>query len=166
MRRVYTFIILALAAVARPVAAAEAPVVPSQQATVPQATPRPGTPAPVESDGYTYQPEGRRDTFMSLLGTGSQPRDAGRRGDGLGDLLVGDVSVRGILQTQQALVAMVLAPNKKTYVVHNGDRFLDGLVKSVTSQGLVIMQDVNDPLSLVKQREIRKLLRSLEDAKE
>ena len=38
-------------------------------------------------------------------------------------------------------------------------------MKSITPQGLVIVQDVNDPLSLVKQREVRKLLRSLEDAK-
>ena len=43
---------------------------------------------------------------------------------------------------------------------------LDGTIKAVTPQGLVIVQDVNDPLSLVKQREVRKLLRSLEDAKE
>jgi hypothetical protein len=28
------------------------------------------------------------------------------------------------------------------------------------------MQDVNDPLSLVKQREIRKMLRSFEDGKQ
>ena len=108
-----------------------------------------------------------RDPFMSLLGSGAAPREGSvRRGDGLGDLLVGDVSVRGVMQTPQALVAMVQGPNKKTYLVHTGDRFLDGVVKSVTPQGLVIMQDVNDPLSLVKQREVRRLLRSLEDAKE
>jgi hypothetical protein len=28
------------------------------------------------------------------------------------------------------------------------------------------VQDINDPLSVQKQREVRKLLRSLEDAKE
>jgi hypothetical protein len=31
---------------------------------------------------------------------------------------------------------------------------------------LIVIQEVNDPLSLVKQREVRKLLRSLEDGKE
>jgi hypothetical protein len=36
----------------------------------------------------------------------------------------------------------------------------------VTPQGLIVIQEVNDPLSLVKQREVRKLLRSLEDGKE
>ena len=61
---------------------------------------------------------------------------------------------------------MVQGPDKKTYIVRQGDKFLDGTIKSVTPQGLIIVQEVNDPLSLVKQREIRKLLRSLEDAKE
>lgn len=50
--------------------------------------------------------------------------------------------------------------------MHPGDKLLDGTIKAITPQGLVVVQEVNDPLSLVKQREIRKLLRSLEDAKE
>ena len=69
------------------------------------------------------------------------------------------------LQSRGGLVAMIQGPDKKTYIVHPGDKFLDGTIKSIIPQGLVIIQEVNDPLSLVKQREIRKLLRSLEDAK-
>ena len=42
---------------------------------------------------------------------------------------------------------------------------MDGAVKAITLQGLVIVQDVNDPLSLEKQREVRKLLKSAEEAK-
>jgi len=64
-----------------------------------------------------------------------------------------------------ALVAMIQGPDNKTYIVHPGDKLLDGAIKSITPQGLVIEQEVNDPLSVVKQREIRKLLRGLEDAK-
>ena len=47
-----------------------------------------------------------------------------------------------------------------------GDKLADGVVKTVTPQGLVVLQDISDPLSAQKQREVRKLLRSLEDAKE
>jgi Tfp pilus assembly protein PilP len=79
---------------------------------------------------------------------------------------VGEISVRGILQSRSALVAMIQGPDNKTYVIHQGDKFADGVVKSVTPQGLVVMQDITDPLSTQKQREVRKLLRSLEDAKE
>jgi hypothetical protein len=47
-----------------------------------------------------------------------------------------------------------------------GDKLADGVIKAVTLQGLVIVQEVNDPLSLVKQREVTRRLRSLEDAKQ
>ena len=79
---------------------------------------------------------------------------------------VTEITVRGVMQSQGALIAMIQGPDKKTYIVHQGDKLLDGTVKSVTAQGLVIVQEVNDPLSLIKTREVRKLLRSLEDAKE
>jgi hypothetical protein len=61
---------------------------------------------------------------------------------------------------------MIQGPDSKTYIVHQGDRLSDGKIKTITPTGLVVVQDVNDPLSLVKQREVRKLLRSLEDVKE
>ena len=70
------------------------------------------------------------------------------------------------MQSRGGLVAMVQGPDKKTYIVHQGDHLADGTIKTITPQGLIIIQEVNDPLSLVKQREVRKLLRSLEDAKE
>ena len=69
-------------------------------------------------------------------------------------------------QSRGALIAMIQGPDNKTYIVHQGDKLLDGTIKSVTPQGLIVIQEVNDPLSLVKQREIRKFLRSVEDVKE
>ena len=35
----------------------------------------------------------------------------------------------------------------------------DGTVKAITQDAVVFSQDVNDPLSLVKQREVRKAIR-------
>ena len=81
-------------------------------------------------------------------------------------MTVGEISVRGILESKGGLVAMIQGPDNKTYIVHQGDKLLDGAIKTITPQGLIVIQEVNDPLSLVKQREVRKLLRSLEDAKE
>ena len=111
-------------------------------------------------------PEGRRDPFTNLLGTGNETRPGVKRNEGSAGLTVGEISVRGVLESRGALIAMIEGPDKKTYVVHTGDKFLDGTIRSITPQGLVIVQEVNDPLSLVKQREIHKLLRSLESAKE
>lgn len=148
--------------------AQQAPAKPAAPAPAPAAPP-PAAAAPPKADdsSYTYQREGRRDPFLSLVGTGAEPRTTGaRRGDGAAGMLVSEISVRGIVQSRGELVAMVHGPDNHTYLVHQGDKLADGTIKSITPQGLVIIQEVNDPLSLIKQREVRKLLRSLEDGKE
>jgi Tfp pilus assembly protein PilP len=133
---------------------------PAAAAPAPDATQKPATP-----DGYAYDPAGRRDPFLNLLGTGTDARPASRKGDGPSGMSVNEISVRGVLQSRNGLIAMVQGPDNKTYIVHQGDKLLDGSIKTITTQGLVIEQEVNDPLSVVKQREVRKLLRGLEDAK-
>jgi Tfp pilus assembly protein PilP len=141
---------------------------PPQQAPPPQTAPppaeKPAPPPPQEN--YSYKPEGRRDPFLNLLGSGSEPRTAGgKRADGASSMTTAEISVRGILQSRGSLVAMISGPDGKTYIVHQGDKLADGVIKTITPQGLVVIQEVNDPLSLVKQREVTKLLRALEVAK-
>ena len=140
----------------------------TSQAPKPQAkaeAEQPAKPA-APPEAYAYQSGGRRDPFINLLGTGSEPNLASKRGEGAGGLAVAEISVRGIVQSRGTLMAMVQGPDKKTILVHQGDKFADGTVKTITPQGLVIVQEVNDPLSLIKQREIRKQLRSPEDGKQ
>jgi Tfp pilus assembly protein PilP len=141
------------------------PAAPAQPPAAGQAQPA-GQPQPPKAagEGYTYEPDNRRDPFISLVGTGIETTVV-KKGEGPAGMLVSEISVRGIMQSKGAYVAMVEGPDKKTYVVHSGDRLADGTIKSIIPTGLVITQEVNDPLSLVKQREVRKLLRSLEDAK-
>jgi len=162
-------------ALALPVSAAQAPAAtpPAAPATPATAPSTPGTttagaasPAPAPGDGYSYQTDGRRDPFQNLLGTGPELRATGKRADGAAGLSVAEVTVSGVLESRGGLIAMIQAPDRKSYIVHPGDRFLDGTIRSITPEGLTIVQEVNDPLSLVKQREIHKLLRSLESAKE
>ena len=163
--------LLALAAAAH----AQQPAAPAQQPPAAGAAKPADKPAekaaeapapPLPQETYTYQPQGRRDPFLNLLGTG---RDTGsattRRGEGAASMTTAEISVRGILQSRGALVGMVTGPDGKTYVVHQGDKLADGTIKSITPQGLIVIQEVNDPLSLVKQREVTKLLRALEVAK-
>jgi Tfp pilus assembly protein PilP len=128
-----------------------------------------GTQAPAQTpaESYSYQPDGRRDPFLSLVGTGSDPRSSSsRKTEGPAGMTLAEISVRGVMESRGTLVAMIQGPDNKTYIVHQGDKLLDGTIKTITPQGLIVVQEVNDPLSLVKQREIRKLLRSLEGAKE
>jgi Tfp pilus assembly protein PilP len=161
--RILTFVIFLASATAiagaQKTAAAPEPAAPaSAAAPAPDATPKPATP-----ESYSYDPAGRRDPFMTLLGTGAGPTS--RKGEGPSGIAVAEISVRGVLQSRSGLIAMVQGPDNKTYIVHQGDKLLDGSIKTITTQGLVIEQDVNDPLSVVKQREVRRLLRGLEDPK-
>lgn len=147
-------------------AAAPAPAAPPAPAAAP--APAPGPAQPPQAEAFTYNPDGRRDPFTSLIGTGAAVdtrNTAARRSDGAASLSVNEISVRGVMQSRGALVAMVQGPDNRTYIVHQGDKLLDGSIKTITPQGLVVIQEVNDPLSLVKQREVAKLLRSLEGGK-
>lgn len=123
-------------------------------------------PSPAPADGYNYNPEGRRDPFVSLLKGGTDAPGTRAAGvDGVAGLSVDEISVRGVVAGRGGYMAMVQGPDRKTYVVRANDKLLDGTVKTVTPQGLVILQEVNDPLSLVKQKEVRKMLRGLEEGK-
>jgi Tfp pilus assembly protein PilP len=140
-------------------AAAQAP--PPPPAPVEQAgkvTPQTSEPAP-PSGAYTYKAEGRRDPFVSLLGRASDSRSATNRPTGLAGFLINEVVVTGIVKTGPRLVAMVRGPDNKTYIVRTGERLMDGSVKSISDKQVVFSQDVNDPLSLIKQREIPKSVR-------
>jgi Tfp pilus assembly protein PilP len=153
---------------ARPGAPAQ-PAPPTPPApTQPAPAPAPAqNAAPPQPESYTYNADGRRDPFLSLLGTGGGGDTRGsRRGEGATGITVAEISVRGVMQSRDGLIAMIQGPDSRTYIVHAGDRLADGTIKAITPQGLVVIQEVNDPLSLVKQREVLKLLRTLESAKE
>ena len=70
--------------------------------------------------------------------------------------------VKGIVRDRSGFIAMVQGPDTKTFIVRSGDKLMDGTVKSITADTVVFSQDVNDPLSLVKQREVRKAVRPTE----
>ena len=147
----------------QPAPAVQPAMPPSAQpstATSAQAT---ATPAPAP-EAYTYDIAGRRDPFVTLLSRGIEP-GTGKRLTGLGGLATAEVMLRGIMQSRNSYVALLSGPDGKTFSARVNDRLLDGVIRTVTPQGIVIMQDVNDPLSLVKQREVRKGLRTAEDGK-
>jgi Tfp pilus assembly protein PilP len=130
------------------------------------AAPAPPPAATSTPQGYTYDPAGRPDPFVSLVNRGSDARVAtGSRPPGLGGLSVDEVALHGIVRSRTVFVAMIQAPDGKNYTVRSGDRLLDGTVKAVTDGAVVFTQQVNDPLSLVKQREVRKPLRPTQEGR-
>jgi Tfp pilus assembly protein PilP len=153
--------VLALAATAEP-AVAQQPAAPPARAEATDAAPE--SPEP---QGYTYESSGRRDPFVSLLRGGDDPqaRALGARPPGLAGLTAAEVSLRGTVKSGTGFVALVQGSDNKTYIVRAGDKLLDGTVRTITATSMVILQQVNDPLSLQKEREVRKVIREADEAK-
>jgi Tfp pilus assembly protein PilP len=149
------------------------PAEPAQPAPQQPPTPPPAGGAPAAGSGqagqqpektgpgYSYDPAGRRDPFVSLLGRGGDlPSATGSRPPGLPGLLINEVTLKGVLKSAKGeFVALLQSPDNHTYIVHPGDKVMDGTVKAISQDAVVFSQDVNDPLSLVKQREVRKTIR-------
>ena len=133
-----------------------------------------GTPAPpdqkattdplIEPTGFTYSIDGRRDPFISLLrrGVETSASPAGARPLGLGGLVVGEITLRGTMRSHEGFVAILQGADQKAYIVRAGDKLADGTVRTISQNDMVIVQQVDDPLSLEKQREVRKVLRQIE----
>lgn len=145
------------------VASAQTPAAPAQPSAKPaQPSPAPAQPLPTIDPGYVYEPAGRRDPFISLLGRADEKGPKTIRPAGLPGLLIGEITVKGVLRDRTGFIAMLQAPDNKTYTVRVGDKLLDGTVKAINKEQVIFSQDVNDPLSLVKQREVPKPVRQAE----
>jgi len=152
------------AQIVKPPAATVEPAPDAPPTASPAAGPSVADPQPMP---YTYSPEGRRDPFQSLTTSGADGKSAPKpTAAGIAGIRVDELSVRGIMQSRERLVAMVQGADNRTYLIHQGDKLADGVVKSITPQGLVLVQDVSDPHATDKTREVRKLLRTPEDDKE
>lgn len=160
---------LVLAVLAWPMTLAAAQEAPTP--ATPAATPAPQPAAAqnktdqlLEPPGFTYDPQGRRDPFLSLIRRGVDPRSASPtvRPAGLAGLSVGEVTLRGTLRSREGFVAILQGADQRAYIVRPGDKLSDGTVRAVSQNDVVILQQVNDPLSLETQREVRKVLRQPE----
>jgi Tfp pilus assembly protein PilP len=143
-----------------------APAAAQSPAAAPPAPPAPAEqkPDPVEPQGFAYHAEGRRDPFVSLMRRGSElVRDPGSsRPAGLPGLATSEVTLSGIMTSTGGFVAMLEGVDKKTYIVRSGDKLLDGTIRAISKDTMVIVQQVIDPLSAETQREVRKVLRQEE----
>jgi Tfp pilus assembly protein PilP len=162
---------------AQPTAPAKAAPAPVQTAKAPQAAPAPATATPagavpvtpaLQAQGFSYNPEGRRDPFVNMLRRGSgmdTSSSSGPRPAGLKGLATGEVTLKGTMASQGAYVGILQGSDARTYVVRQGERLFDGTIRSITADALVILQQVNDPLTKETNREVRKVLRQTEEAR-
>jgi Tfp pilus assembly protein PilP len=150
--------------------AARVPATAGGQSQAPAAGAPPPAPAAapsaIEPQGYTYEAEGRRDPFVSLVRRGADSPGSvpGVRPAGIAGLTTDEVSLRGTLEGRDGYVGMLQGTDGKTYIVRAGDALLDGTIRTITPDAMVILQRVNDPLSLDTEREVRLELRPTEEA--
>ena len=148
----------------RGVAAAQTPppagAVPEQ---APQLDQPPAIEEAIPAQVYSYQSAGRRDPFISLVGRGLDGGSAGERPLGLQGLTINEMTLRGIVLSRGEYLAVLEAPDSRTYIVRVSDSLFDGIVRAITADMVIFLQAVNDPLSLETEREVRRTLRTGEE---
>jgi Tfp pilus assembly protein PilP len=110
---------------------------------------------PSGADTYRYDPQGRRDPFRSLVGPAPKIQE-GQRPPGMAGFLIDEIKLQGVIRTKQGLVAMLAAPDNKSYLVRVGDKVLDGEIIRITPSSVVFRQEVNDPTRIERFREVVK----------
>ena len=117
-------------------------------------------------EGYTYSTMGRRDPFVSLLKPVSPDSGPKTRRPGMEGFLIQEVALKGIVRTPKGYTAMLLGTDGKSYFVNVGQRMFDGLVTAIDATSVTFRQEVTDPLSTVKSREMKKTLYPSEEARQ
>jgi len=165
------------AALALGMASAAFAQAPAAAATENPATPAAKSPLDVETDagGYTYNPGGRRDPFVSLQKPVAADRGPKSRKPGMEGFLIQEIALKGIVRTggggtgvaaKPGFIAVFLGTDGKSYFVTNGQRLFDGVITAVEAGSVSFLQEVTDPLSPVKSREVKKSLNASEEARQ
>jgi len=117
-------------------------------------------------DGYTYKPEGRRDPFMNLQKSIASRQDTVRP-VGVAGFSINEVHLRGIVKDSvQGFIALLLGPDGKTWFCKIGQRLYNGSITSIDAATVTFREEVTDPLSPVKTREVKKTLYPSEEARQ
>jgi len=167
-----TALVAVLLALAGTVLAQQAPAVPPAASDDAQTDPNAGT-DPLSSEltdpieltegtGFTYESGGRRDPFVSLaLGINVLAPDI--RPPGLQGMLIQEVSLRGIVKTQDGYIAMIQGTDNKSYFAKSSERLYDGHIQDITDDKVVFRQEIRDPLRIEQFQEVEKTLHPVEE---
>ena len=129
----------------------------------------------LETGGYSYNSQGRRDPFVSLQRPVAADRGPKTRKPGMEGFLIQEIALKGIVKTKgggigvasrPGFIAMFLGADGKSYFVTTGQRLYDGVITAVDATSVTFRQEVTDPLSPVKTREVRKSLYASEEARQ
>lgn len=115
-------------------------------------------------NGFIYNAQGRRDPFVSLAKPVATDDPSNRpRRPGIEGFLLQETSLKGVVKNIDGWIAVLEGPDKKGYFVRVGQRMHDGVITSVDAAGLTFRQEITDPLSPAKSRDVRRLLNSAQE---
>ena len=115
-------------------------------------------------NGFIYNGVGRRDPFISLARPVATDDAANRpRRPGIEGFLLQETSLKGVVKNIDGWIAVLEGPDKKGYFVRVGQRMHDGVVTAIDAAGLTFRQEITDPLSPAKSRDVRRLLNSAQE---
>jgi Tfp pilus assembly protein PilP len=120
------------------------------------------TPAP---GSYAYTAQGRRDPFVSLLKPVSES-GPGKRRPGMEGFLIQEVALRGIVKDAKGFTAMLVGTDGKSYFCKVGQRLFDGVITAIDASTVTFRQEVTDPLSSVRSRDVKKTLYPSEEGRQ
>jgi Tfp pilus assembly protein PilP len=155
--------------------AAPAAAAPPAEAPAAAEAARPPLDVELEAGGYSYQSQGRRDPFVSLQRPVAADRGPKTRKPGMEGFLIQEVALKGIVRTsggglgiaqKPGFIALFLGADGKSYPVVMGQRLYDGVITGIDATSVTFRQEVTDPLSPVKTREVRKSLYASEEARQ
>lgn len=113
-----------------------------------------------------YDAGGRRDPFASLIvpkvttPAKAAAARAARPASGLAGVSVTDVVVKGVVRSGATMIALLQAPDGRTYMAKRQDRLQDGVVTSIDPEGVVFTARTEDAAGVVRARDVRKVLRA------
>jgi Tfp pilus assembly protein PilP len=85
---------------------------------------------------------GKRDPFVALVNTSKGP--AQHLPPGKAGLVIGTLTVQGIVQGANGMIAVIANPDQRVYFVREGDRLYDGQVERITLDSVTFQQDSKD----------------------
>jgi hypothetical protein len=106
-----------------------------------------------------YEDGNRRDPFTSLVApkaSAASPRpSSGRNVSGIADLVLADVTVRGIVRSGPTMLAILEGPNKQSFVARPDQKLRDATVQSIDAGGVVFVEQAAG----MRPMSVRKTLR-------
>ena len=110
---------------------------------------------PIDQPGYAYRPDGRRDPFLAIVQDANKAVEVNLSVPPLQRVNLSEVTLIGVVWGGFGYIAMVQTPDGRGYTVREGTRIgsSDGLVSSITAEGLTIKEPFSDIFGRKEMRE-------------